>query len=52
MVFITKENRTFDEVLGDLGGAGAAGDATLARWGMDATVKEEKVPARRSSTCK
>jgi DNA-binding beta-propeller fold protein YncE len=45
VVFITKENRTFDEVLGDLGGAGVDGDATLARWGMDATVKEEKVPA-------
>ena len=45
VVFITKENRTFDEVLGDLGGAGADRDATLARWGMDATVKEEKVPA-------
>ncbi|MGA2073745.1 MAG: alkaline phosphatase family protein [Terriglobia bacterium] len=41
VIYITKENRTYDEVLGDL--AGADGDATLARWGMDATVKETKV---------
>jgi hypothetical protein len=41
VVFITKENRTFDEVLGDLAGADAERDATLARWGMDATVEEE-----------
>jgi hypothetical protein len=44
VVFITKENRTFDEVWGDLEGTGAERDATLARWGMDATVKEEKQP--------
>jgi DNA-binding beta-propeller fold protein YncE len=44
VVFITKENRTFDEVLGDLDGAEAERDATLARWGMDATVKEENQP--------
>jgi DNA-binding beta-propeller fold protein YncE len=44
VVFITKENRTFDEVFGDLEGAGAERDATLARWGMDATVKEEDEP--------
>ena len=43
VVFITKENRTFDEVLGDLGGA-ERGDATLARWGMDATVKDKGQP--------
>jgi DNA-binding beta-propeller fold protein YncE len=41
VVFIVKENRTFDEVLGDLEGADAERDATLARWGMDAAVKEE-----------
>jgi DNA-binding beta-propeller fold protein YncE len=41
VVFITKENRTFDEVLGDLAGVDAERDATLARWGMDATVEEE-----------
>ena len=44
VVFITKENRTFDEVFGDLQGADAERDATLARWGMDATVKEENEP--------
>ena len=44
VVFITKENRTFDEVLGDLDGAEAERDATLARWGIDATVKEENQP--------
>jgi len=42
VVYITKENRTFDEVFGDLEGADAERDATLARWGMDATVQEEK----------
>jgi YVTN family beta-propeller protein len=45
VVFITKENRTFDEVLGDLGGADAERDSTLARWGIDATVKREDEPA-------
>jgi YVTN family beta-propeller protein len=44
VVFITKENRTFDEVFGDLGGAGVDGDSTLARWGVDATVKEKDEP--------
>jgi len=44
VVFITKENRTFDEVLGDLEGADAERDATLARWGIDATVDEEHEP--------
>ncbi len=44
VVFIVKENRTFDEMLGDLEGADAERDATLARWGMDATVKGEGEP--------
>jgi DNA-binding beta-propeller fold protein YncE len=44
VVFITKENRTFDELLGDLEGADAERDATLARWGIDATVKEKDQP--------
>jgi hypothetical protein len=44
VVFITKENRTFDEVLGDLAGADAERDPTLARWGIDATVKGEGEP--------
>jgi DNA-binding beta-propeller fold protein YncE len=45
VVFITKENRTFDEVLGDLAGADAERDPTLAHWGIDATVKGEGEPA-------
>jgi YVTN family beta-propeller protein len=44
VVFITKENRTFDEVFGDLDGADAERDPTLARWGIDATVKGEDKP--------
>ncbi len=44
VVFITKENRTFDEMFGDLAGADAERDDTLARWGIDATVKEEGEP--------
>jgi len=44
VVFIVKENRTFDEVFGDLEGADAERDATLARWGMDATVKGKDEP--------
>ena len=46
VVFIVKENRTFDEVFGDLHpqGAGFEGDATLARWGETAEVKEKDAP--------
>ena len=46
VVFIVKENRTFDEVLGDLHPKGAdfEGDATLARWGETAEVKEKDEP--------
>ncbi len=36
IVYITKENRTFDEVFGELKNAKA--DSTLARYGMDVTV--------------
>jgi YVTN family beta-propeller protein len=36
VVFITKENRTFDEVLGDM--PGVNGDASLARFGANRTV--------------
>ena len=44
VVFITKENRTFDEVFGDLADTGAEGDPTLARWGINATIKAESQP--------
>ncbi|HXR39524.1 MAG TPA: bifunctional YncE family protein/alkaline phosphatase family protein [Terracidiphilus sp.] len=37
---VVRENRTFDEVLGDV--AGANGDATLARYGLDGWAEEEK----------
>jgi len=37
---IVRENRTYDEVLGDV--AGANGDPTLARYGMDGWAEEEK----------
>jgi YVTN family beta-propeller protein len=37
LVFITKENRTFDEVLGQV--AGARGEPSLARFGRDVTVR-------------
>lgn len=40
---IIRENRTFDETLGDL--AGANGDATLARYGMAGWAEEEKAAA-------
>lgn len=42
VVFIVKENRTFDEVLGDLHPASAdfAGDAAMARWGETAKVED------------
>jgi DNA-binding beta-propeller fold protein YncE len=44
VVFIIKENRTFDEVFGDIrtvGGAEVNGDPTMARWGLDAEVHEK-----------
>ncbi len=37
---VIRENRTYDEVLGDV--AGANGDASLARYGMDGWAAEEK----------
>lgn len=46
-VFIVKENRTFDEVFGDipsLHGEPVKGEADLARWGEDATVNEKGQP--------
>ena len=46
VVFIVKENRTFDEMLGDLHPQGAefAGDPALARWGETAQVKDKDQP--------
>jgi YVTN family beta-propeller protein len=43
VVFIVRENRTFDEVLGDLRIAGATveGEPSMARWGENALVKEK-----------
>ena len=37
--FVVRENRTFDEVLGDV--AGLDGDASLARWGLHGWTEEE-----------
>lgn len=37
---IIRENRTYDEVLGDV--AGANGDASLARYGMDGWAEEDR----------
>lgn len=42
---IIRENRTFDEVLGDL--PGARGDASLARYGMQGWAEEAKVTGLR-----
>ena len=47
VVFIIKENRSFDEIFGDLpaiAGQGVNGDPTLARWGIDAEVHEDGEP--------
>jgi DNA-binding beta-propeller fold protein YncE len=43
VVFIVRENRTFDEVFGDLRIAGATveGEPSMARWGESALVKEK-----------
>jgi len=37
---VIRENRTYDEILGDV--AGANGDPSLARWGMDGWAQEQK----------
>jgi DNA-binding beta-propeller fold protein YncE len=44
VIFIIRENRTYDQVLGDLEGMEAEGEASLAGWGMDASVKEKDEP--------
>ncbi len=45
--FVIRENRTYDEVLGDV--AGANGDPSLARYGMDGWISERPHPAEPSS---
>ncbi|MBZ5513876.1 MAG: bifunctional YncE family protein/alkaline phosphatase family protein [Acidobacteriia bacterium] len=46
VIFIVKENRTFDEVFGDMAASnkGVNGEPSLARYGEDATVKEKDQP--------
>jgi DNA-binding beta-propeller fold protein YncE len=46
VVFIVKENRTFDEVFADMAGPGSdiAGEPSLARYGEDAEVKDKGEP--------
>ena len=46
VVFVVKENRTFDEVFGDMAnsGSGIEGEPSLARYGEGATVKEQGQP--------
>ena len=46
VVFVVRENRTFDEVLGDVRIAGATveGEPSMARWGENALVKEKEEP--------
>ncbi len=47
VVLIVKENRTFDEVFGDIanvGGQPVNGDSALARWGLDAEVRDDGEP--------
>lgn len=44
IVYITKENRTYDEVFGQL--KNAKGDETLARYGMNVTFKKDNVTVR------
>ena len=40
IVYITKENRTYDEILGQL--TTGRGDSTLARFGVGTTVRGPK----------
>jgi len=46
VVYVVRENRTFDEVFGDLRIAGAKvdGESSMARWGEKALVKEKGEP--------
>jgi len=47
IVYITKENRTYDEILGQL--INAAGDSSLARYGMGVTVTTKKDTIRNAN---
>ncbi|AKD54648.1 bifunctional YncE family protein/alkaline phosphatase family protein [Spirosoma radiotolerans] len=47
IVYITKENRTYDEVLGQL--PSANGDSTLARFGVGVTIKSRISTSRGTS---
>lgn len=47
---VIRENRTYDEVLGDV--AGANGDPSLARFGMDGWTEERSGPVSHRSTAK
>jgi len=46
VVFVVRENRTFDEVFGDvqLAGATVEGEPSLARWGESARVRDREEP--------
>ncbi len=46
VVFVVRENRTYDEVLGDVQIAGATveGEPSLARWGESARVRDREEP--------
>jgi DNA-binding beta-propeller fold protein YncE len=48
VVIIVKENRTYDEVFGDL--PGTAGDPPLARWGQKVTPNHHALAARFSTS--
>jgi YVTN family beta-propeller protein len=53
VVIIVKENRTYDEVFGDLPAAAngpRSGDASLARWGMKVTPNHHAMAARWSTS--
>src|SRR5947207_812901 len=45
--FVIRENRTYDEVLGDV--TRANGDPSLARYGMDGWISEQAPPAESSA---
>jgi len=46
VVFVVRENRTYDEVLGDvkIEGAMVEGEPSLARWGESARVRDKEEP--------